>query len=53
MSGMKITDAIVSALIKKGVMFEGRNLDIEMPVDEEGTTVKIQIEHCSIKFEKD
>ena len=50
---MKLTDMIVSALLKKGVMWEARAIEasIEIPGLEKAAIIKI--ENMSIKFEKD
>ena len=50
---MKLTDMVVSALLKKGVMWEARAIEVttEIPGIEKPVTIKI--ENMSIKFDKD
>ena len=61
---MKISDMIVSAILKKGLLYEARNVDVEfkIPRDQpmevaglklEGITIRFKAEHMSIKIEKD
>lgn len=63
---MKLTDMIVSAIIKKGILFEARNVDttIDIPVDAEmgsgktaeilkGIKIHIKAEHMTIRIDKD
>ena len=55
---MKIKDMIVSAIFKKGILYEGRNIDtvVEIPTEHEGTTkvikIHIKADHMSLRFEK-
>jgi len=57
---MKLTDMVISAIIKKGVLFEARKVDteIKIPVSAEAgdgqniekmITVKIQAEHINVR----
>jgi len=50
---MKITDTvismIVSAILKKGVLYEARNVDVEIPE----LKVNIKCEHMMLRIEKD
>lgn len=60
----KITDMLVSAIIKRGVLGEARNIDAEfdIPISElnstqksdilKNTKVHIKMEHVSIRIEK-
>lgn len=48
---MKITDAILSMLIKKGVIFEGKNFDVDFEID--GTKVNVKAEHIVIRTNKE
>ena len=51
---MKLTEMIITGLLKKGVIFEGRNVDVEttLPGDEK-TTVRIKAEHITITMKKE
>ena len=66
---MKITDMLVSAIVKKGILYEARNVDVEFTIPKEtdflvkdaeraklkfeNVTVRFKAEHMSIKIEKD
>ena len=56
---MKISDMIISAIIKKGILYEARNVDIDVDVpmankeDTEFIRVNFKAEHMSIRIEKD
>ena len=61
---MKITDMIVSAILKRGILYEARNCDLEFEVpikqtDEEGKSdknkvvVKFKAEHMTLRIEKE
>lgn len=52
---MNLADLIVSAVIKKGIVYEARNTDICFLIPQaEGTPISVQIqaEHMSIRVEK-
>ncbi len=58
---MKITDMLVSAIIKRGIVYEGRNVDINVDIpipasdSKPETTVRINFksEHMTLKIEKE
>ena len=62
---MKLSDMIISAIIKKGILCEARNLDVEFDIPteqlmqlEEGavfkkTTVHVKVDHVTVKFDKE
>lgn len=56
---MKISDMIISAIIKKGILYEARNVDIDVDVpmaNKEGTEfirVNFKAEHMSIRIDKE
>jgi hypothetical protein len=61
---MKITDLIISAIMKKGVLYEARNCDMEFDIpmsqqSEDGETkestikIKFKAEHMKLSFEKE
>ena len=56
---MKITDMILSAILKKGILYEARNVDtdVEVPmvIDNEEHKIKINIkcEHMTLRIEKE
>lgn len=54
---MKISDMIISAIIKKGILYEARNVDIDVdiPTEKEGKTIKVNFkaEHMSIRIDKE
>jgi hypothetical protein len=62
---MKITDVLISAILKKGVLYEARNVDadFEIPGEQLAMTkeggifktikVNVKIDHMSIRVEKE
>lgn len=56
---MKISDVIISAIVKKGVLYEARNVDtdVEVPmiIENQHHQIKINIkcEHMTLRIEKD
>ena len=49
---MKITDMIISAVLKKGILYEARNCDLEfeIPMDQESASGEIKAKNMKIKF---
>ena len=56
---MKITDMIISGILKKGILYEARNVDtdveIPMVIENQERKIKINIkcEHMTLRVEKD
>ena len=56
---MKITDMVISAILKKGILYEARNVDtdVEIPMVIENQECKIKVnikcEHMTLRIEKD
>jgi len=56
---MKITDMVISAILKKGILYEARNVDtdVEIPIENQERKIKINIkcEHMtlSLRIEKE
>jgi hypothetical protein len=61
---MKITDMIVSGLLKRGILYEARNCDVEFDVPtivtgengedkEEKVKIHFKAEHMTLKIEKE
>jgi hypothetical protein len=56
---MKITDMVISAILKKGVLYEARNVDtdveIPMVIENQERKIKINIkcEHMTLRVEKE
>jgi len=56
---MKITDMIISAILKKGILYEARNVDtnIEIPMVIENQERKIKInikcQHMTLRIERE
>ena len=54
-----ITDMIISAVLKKGVLYEARNVDadVEVPMvignQERKITINIKCEHMTLRIDKD
>ena len=52
---LNIKDMILSAIIKKGILYEARNCDINVDIpDDDGKNIKINFkaEHMSLRIEK-
>lgn len=49
---MDITKMIISALIKKGIVSEARNVKLELAIPELKGTLTVTCEHIVTKFEK-
>lgn len=49
---MKLTDMIISGLLKKGILYEARNFELDTEIPDTKVNVNIKIEHMTIKFEK-
>jgi hypothetical protein len=56
---MAITDMIISAVMKKGILYEARNIDadIDVPISGENQQEKIKIhikcEHMTLRIERE
>ncbi|MCX7817544.1 MAG: hypothetical protein N2317_08585 [Syntrophales bacterium] len=63
---MKLTDMIVSGLLKRGILYEARNceMEFEVPISQEGaeggappqkgkTVIKFKAEHMTLRIEKE
>lgn len=50
---MKITDAIISAILKKGIIYEARNFEADVEIPETKIKARITIEHMTVKIEKE
>ena len=50
---MKITDMVISAIIKKGIAWEARNFETDIEIPDSSIVVKIKAEHMTIRVEKD
>ena len=50
---MKLTEMLASAIIKKGVINEARNVKLELDIPDLKGKVTIMIEHMTTKFEKE
>jgi hypothetical protein len=56
---MKITDMVISAILKKGILYEARNVDtdveIPMVIENQERKIKINIkcEHMTLRIEKE
>ena len=60
---MKVTDMLISAVIKRGVLYEGRNCDLEFDIpttdvtkeepNESNIKIHFKAEHMTLRIEKD
>lgn len=53
----KITDMVISAILKKGILGEARDVDVEFDIPKEDATsektkIHIKVEHMSIQIDK-
>jgi len=49
---VKITDMIISSILKKGVVNEARNVKLELDIPNMEGKLTITIEHMTTRFEK-
>jgi hypothetical protein len=58
-SAMKIMEMILSGVVKKGILYEARNLDseIEIPLNMDGHDINVKVnikcEHMTLRIERD
>lgn len=58
---MKLTDMIISAIIKKGICYEARNVDTEFTIPREDDSgnpkevikIKVKCDHMTLRVEKE
>lgn len=52
---MKISDMLITALVKKGVLYEARNVDTDVDIPSTAGNIKVHIkcDHMTLKIEKD
>lgn len=50
---MKLTDAIISAVLKKGVVYEARNFEADIDIPDSNMKINVKIDHMTIKLEKE
>jgi hypothetical protein len=61
---MKLTDMLISGLIKRGILYEARNVDVEFEVPttqigvhddikENKIKIKLKAEHMTLRIEKE
>lgn len=50
---MALSDMIISAIIKKGIVWEARNFETDVQIPDSKVTVKIKAEHMTVRIEKD
>lgn len=48
-----LTDLIISALIKRGVCYEARNVDMNVDVPDSNIKINIKIEYMKVTFTKE
>jgi len=49
---MNVTEMVLSAIIKKGVVWEARNFETDVQIPDNNMIVKIKAEHMTIQLEK-
>ena len=54
---MSVTDMLISAIVKKGILYEVRNCDIDLEIpgvsEDKKIKVNIKAEHMTLRIEKD
>jgi len=52
---MKLSDILISAIVKKGILYEARNCDIDFDIPSATDKIKVHFkaEHMSIRIEKE
>ena len=53
---MSVTDMLISAIVKKGVLYEARNcdLDFDIPLEsKDNIKIHFKAEHMTLRIEKD
>lgn len=50
---MKLADMIVSAVLKRGVVWEARNFTTTVYIPENNITLEIRADHMTVKTEKE
>jgi len=50
---MKLTDIIISTIIKKGIVWEARNFETNVQIPDSNIVVKIKAEHMTVHISKD
>jgi hypothetical protein len=47
---LKLSDMIISALLKKGIMYEARNVVTEIDIPDSNVTITLRAEHVKMAF---
>ena len=52
---MKITDMVISAILKKGILYEARNVDadVEIPIENQKIKINIKCEHMTLRIKRE
>ncbi len=50
---MKLTDMIVSAALKRGVVYEGRNVEADIHIPDTELRINVKIEHMKVTISKE
>lgn len=50
---MKLTDALVTLILKKGVLYEAKNFEADIDVPDSNIKVHVTIDNMTLKVEKD
>ena len=50
---MKITEMILSAILKKGLLFESKNVSADIEIPDTKIKVHVEIENMTLRFERE
>lgn len=49
----KIIDMIISAIVKKGILYEARNINTDINIPEKGILINIKCDNMVLRIEKE
>ncbi len=49
---MKLIDLLISGILKKGILYEARNLDTDIDIPEQNIKVNVKCDHMTLRIEK-
>jgi len=50
---MKLTDMIISGVIKRGIVFEARNFEGDIQIPDTNVTIRIKAENVTVRVDKE
>ena len=49
----KIINMLISAIVKKGILYEARNVDTDINIPENGIKINIKCDNMTLRIEKE